>query len=307
MQHLPIKRMSASDPVAVRDYFDSGPAFPVIFTDATANWPARTEWTLEKFSKRFAKQFGFAALSFAGGEGGKAMTLGEFISHPDGPLEQLPGFWIDETLAPVAEAPEYSENAAWCFTWWPFKDHPELLDEMGPFPKGTPNIVEQLPPELYRLLQSISGRDFHSIYISRNGTVTPLHSDHSGTIGSLSQFDGIKRALLVPPADGAERNSAGQWFDPEQPDFEAFPGMRQMSIYSCELSAGDMLIIPPNWLHHVRSLSPSLTMSHNFFTHVNFAPYLAGMLEDIAASPDPDLLRKKIAKYLPHITRQRPE
>lgn len=50
--------------------------------------------------------------------------------------------------------------------------------------------------------------------------------------------------------------------DPEQPDYVRFPQYRQITV-----DAGDMLYMPPGTLHHVRSLSSSISFNIDWHTN----------------------------------------
>jgi len=95
-------------------------------------------------------------------------------------------------------------------------------------------------------------------------TVTPLHCDYDDNI--FAQIWGSKRIFLAPPHHDAylyarEANPVlfGSPFDPEAPDFDAFPLARQAAIVDCVIHAGELLYVPAGWYHQVRALSFSLS------------------------------------------------
>jgi hypothetical protein len=95
-------------------------------------------------------------------------------------------------------------------------------------------------------------------------TVTPLHCDYDDNI--FAQIRGSKRIFLAPPHHGdylypREANPVlfGSPFDPEAPDFDAFPLARQAAIVEVLVQPGDMLYVPAGWYHQVRALSFSLS------------------------------------------------
>lgn len=96
------------------------------------------------------------------------------------------------------------------------------------------------------------------------GTVTPLHADYDDNL--FVQIWGRKRILLAPPHHDAflyprEANALlyGSPFDPEAPDFDAYPLARQAALLELIVEPGDMLYVPAGWYHQVRSLSFSLS------------------------------------------------
>jgi hypothetical protein len=95
-------------------------------------------------------------------------------------------------------------------------------------------------------------------------TVTPLHCDYDDNI--FAQIWGRKRIFLAPPHHDEflytrEANPVlfGSPFDPEAPDFGAFPLARQAAIVEVVVEPGDMLYVPAGWYHQVRALSFSLS------------------------------------------------
>ena len=95
-------------------------------------------------------------------------------------------------------------------------------------------------------------------------TVTPLHCDYDDNI--FAQIWGSKRIFLAPPHHDeflytCEANPVlfGSPFDPEAPDFDAFPLARQAAVVDVVVQPGDMLYVPAGWYHQVRALSFSLS------------------------------------------------
>jgi hypothetical protein len=96
------------------------------------------------------------------------------------------------------------------------------------------------------------------------GTMTPLHCDFDDNI--FAQVWGTKRIFLVPPHHDEflyvrEANPVlfGSPFDPEQPDFEAYPLARHAVPVEIIVEPGDMLYVPAGWYHQVRALEFSLS------------------------------------------------
>lgn len=97
-------------------------------------------------------------------------------------------------------------------------------------------------------------------------TVTPLHCDYDDNI--FAQVWGSKRIFLAPPHHDEflytrEANPVlfGSPFDPEAPDFDAFPLARQAAIVEVVVEPGDMLYVPAGWYHQVRALTFSLSVN----------------------------------------------
>lgn len=95
-------------------------------------------------------------------------------------------------------------------------------------------------------------------------TVTPLHCDYDDNI--FAQIWGSKRIFLAPPHHDEflyvrEANPVlfGSPFDPEAPDFDAFPLARRAALVEVVVHPGDMLYVPAGWYHQVRALTFSLS------------------------------------------------
>jgi hypothetical protein len=278
LKTVAIVRLSSLDARALADYFAAGPACPCIITDGVSAWPAREKWTFEYFASNYGDALGLATMSFDNSASGKATRLSDFIAYLDKPFAEIPGFWVGADGIPIASEPDIDETEVWSFGWRPFKNHKSLLDDISPFPVYVPNMVPGLSPGLFDALQYISSADFYSLFISRKDTITRLHSDFHHTIGCLVQFQGTKKVVLFAPDD--YRESGGAHFNPERPNFEFHPEMARKTAYSGILAPGEMLIIPPDWWHYVRSEAPSITLSHNFFNTRNFPAYMQCLIDD---------------------------
>jgi hypothetical protein len=95
-------------------------------------------------------------------------------------------------------------------------------------------------------------------------TVTPLHCDYDDNI--FAQIWGSKRIFLAPPHHDEflytrEANPVlfGSPFDPEAPDYDAYPLARQAALVEVIVHPGDMLYVPAGWYHQVRALTFSLS------------------------------------------------
>jgi hypothetical protein len=132
-----------------------------------------------------------------------------------------------------------------------------------------------LPPYVGNLeLRQLNGMCHWPAYFDKMGpprfwlgparTVTPLHCDYDDNI--FAQIRGSKRIFLAPPHHDEflytrEANPVlfGSPFDPEAPDFDAFPLARQANIVEVVVNPGDMLYVPAGWYHQVRALTFSLS------------------------------------------------
>ncbi|KAL8004726.1 putative JmjC domain-containing protein [Plasmopara halstedii] len=97
------------------------------------------------------------------------------------------------------------------------------------------------------------------------GTVSPLHFDPKDNL--LCQVVGAKYIRLYSPKesdklyriDGLLSNTSS--VNVEDPDYVQFPKFRHAQYVECILREGEMLYIPPNYWHYVKSLSTSFSVS----------------------------------------------
>lgn len=112
-----------------------------------------------------------------------------------------------------------------------------------------------------------SARTTHvSLWMSPQGAVTPLHYDMQNTL--LAQVHGTKRVIVASPTDTPHLYKGPVGYslaDPEPSASAAFPRLAQAALYETELAPGDALFLPGEWWHHVRSLTPSISLSLNNF------------------------------------------
>ena len=104
-----------------------------------------------------------------------------------------------------------------------------------------------------------------NVWIGPAGTVSDLHTDPMDNL--LCQVVGSKRVLLLAPAQGARlqahegpmANTATA--DPEAAEVAATLAQQGATLLSAVVGPGEVLFIPKGWWHHVRSLTPSISLS----------------------------------------------
>ncbi len=105
------------------------------------------------------------------------------------------------------------------------------------------------------------------VWIGSAGTRTGLHFDMQDNI--LCQIYGSKEIWLVEPAaakflytyPGSITKSR---VAPDSPDLAQFPKYANATVMHGTLGPGEALFIPNCWWHSVISLSPSISVSHEF-------------------------------------------
>lgn len=119
-----------------------------------------------------------------------------------------------------------------------------------------------------------------NLWVGAGGHTTCLHYDPFD--GTLVQLHGSKRIVLFPPSQlyniypfpisvhwqrGLKLRSTYSQVYPDQPDFEAFPRLRDafQHRYEVVLNQGDVLFIPASWWHEVTTLGDGMVCSVNRF------------------------------------------
>jgi hypothetical protein len=146
----------------------------------------------------------------------------------------------------------------------------DYLDLVASWPGGLPPYVGNL--EIHALNALCHWPGYFSkmgpprFWLGPAGTVTPLHCDYDDNI--FAQVWGTKRIFLVPPHHDEflyvrEANPVlyGSPFDPERPDFDAYPLARRAAPVECIVGPGEMLYVPAGWYHQVRALTFSLSVN----------------------------------------------
>lgn len=174
---------------------------------------------------------------------------------------------------------------------WRLADYARFIMEQRPAGDGGPSNARSLPYchdiPLLGLVESLA-RDcqpfpvnllspwyrrhwwrYSQFFMGPAGTVTPLHFDSLISHNIFFQIYGAKRFIILPPNQAAYCGRRGwRWFDvdPERPDYVCFPRYRQATPMVIDVSAGDMLYMPPGTLHYVRSLSASISFNIDWHT-----------------------------------------
>jgi hypothetical protein len=218
-----VPRVARLDGAAFRARAAEG--LPFLIAGAVKRWPL-CDLTPDDLRERFgdvpvrARVGDYVATAFAPDRAMRDMSLRAYLDLGAAPQDDLPPYVGNLELR------ELNRMCHW----------PAYFDKMG-------------PPRFW---------------LGPARTVTPLHCDYDDNI--FAQIRGSKRIFLAPPHHDAflytrEANPVlfGSPFDPEAPDFDAYPLARQAAIVDVIVEPGDMLYVPAGWYHQVRALSFSLS------------------------------------------------
>jgi hypothetical protein len=254
------------------------PNRPVIVVDAMATWAAPARWTPQYLSQTlgdlevqvYDSLFGLVNVS----------TLAEYLeanfdrpaAHPSSEyvrwysrLKDVDFCWADEAFA--ALQPDWQT--------------PYFLPEDG----------YVIPGAGSRVSAQSSLFPYRGLFISGRGACTRLHRDPWTTAAVLCQFHGEKELVMYEPSQAAHLMKGREFADIRRPDPRAFPCMHlTRPSYEDVLRPGEVLFIPSQWLHHVNSLTDSISVTWNF-VHASGQQRLLDHLHQDPADPELDVLR----------------
>lgn len=256
------------------------PAHPLVVKGAMDDWPAMHTWSLEFFASEFADfpitayAPQFSAFAICGVE----TTLASYVAYLRNPADaRIDGTW-------VAGDPDVLKSTSLTLYAGNFNPaHPELgnrdlvFRDVPPMPAFIDSWMGRLSPAFRDACER--RQSHYYVYLSAAGGMTPLHQDFWKTHGFLAQIAGRKEAILFAPdlLEELYRESTGDVRRMmTDPAFDAVEGWR------AELTPGDLLIIPSQWLHFVETIETSLTYSAAWIDGGNWRAYLRDATEALS-------------------------
>ncbi len=209
---------------------------PVVLTDASAGWPART-WTPDGFRRRFGR----VTVEVTSGRDADP----EYDANVDAHRTRMTmARFIDRVLAAGRSNDLYMVANNHTMQRPAFRG---LLDELRP------------PPELFHPPRATG----FSLWIGPAGTITPLHHDTTNIL--FCQLHGRKQVELVSPSETALLAATLRGFystiDLDHLAAHPHPAVRAMLVRRVVLAPGEALFIPAGWWHRVTSLDVSISVS----------------------------------------------
>ena len=231
---------------------------PLLVRGWMADWRAVSAWDFDFFSTRYGSDM--IAITHDGGRAVLETTLADYLDyHKDR--------GADTTLGRL-ERQLGRSRPFYCLSYKPFRDHPELWDDVS-LPPFVADWLPYLPAEL-RVKHFPQHQGW--VFMGGSGSAGPLHQDSHHTITWFAQVCGRKKFYVYAPQD-ADGVYAGA-VDAVQPDLMKHPRFCDVVGRECVLSPGEMLFLPPDWWHQAVALDDSITVSCNFVNHTNFGDYL---------------------------------
>jgi hypothetical protein len=212
------------------------PNRPVIVSNGMKDWPALRDWTPAYFKEHHGGVVGRASYNLPDTavpslhrwhDHSKPMTMGEFVD-----------------LMYSCDRPCYVDSRALRF-----------------FPG------EESKLKFESLTGKIRGRTLSLLWIGSKATHSGLHFDRYNNL--FGQIYGEKVVCLLAPdqsrylyqfKDVVQKSN----IDPENPDLDRFPKVKQATILEATVRPGDILFIPKLWWHSLRATEHSISVNHWF-------------------------------------------
>lgn len=207
---------------------------PVVIEGLLDDWPANQNWTLEKLRERLGRH---------------EVEYTRFFVHENRlepeKLKAKFGDFLDLV---------WDENYKEPIYWTAFNQ----TDGDSPLAAGLEADIRF--PEAFCHPPSDETRTY--FWIGPEGTRSGLHFDPYNVL--FAQVKGSKRMLLFPPQEIPNAYLENDYYsqvDAEAPNLALFPKFAEARPVTVEVHEGDTLLIPVGWLHQVRSLSVSISVS----------------------------------------------
>lgn len=230
------------------------PQRPVVITDATRDWAARTKWTFEFFGSRYRD------------DQVRIYRYDEQEEFRDEAVEIVPfGEYIDAiTRHDWRSYPYYLRD-----NWRLLREHPELTTDYR---------EPQYFFDWFRLLPGFLRMPYPRLFLGPQGAVTPLHSDIWATHAWLSQIVGRKRWILFSPDQ--KDLLYGTRVRVDAPDLVKHPRYRDARPVEATIGPGDTIFVPSRWAHWVVSLDPTISLTGNYMAYGCFGVALANTMNE---------------------------
>jgi histone arginine demethylase JMJD6 len=219
---------------------------PVILTDATAHWDARSKWSFENFEQRFAdKEVRFDD---------KAWRVGSFI-------RELRGSSGVRGKVPYLKMVKLDEQFH------------ELRADIGDLKLAKHNrLASRLLPRTMRI-----DRGFVAVFVGTKGSgFSTLHWDLGYLHVFISQIVGDKEAILFRPEDtpflyaNPEQPNLSTLPDPFEVDLAKFPAFAKANAIRVTVKQGETLFLPGGWWHATYIDHPNIAIAESTLDHFNW-------------------------------------
>ncbi|MDB6063200.1 MAG: Transcription factor jumonji [Verrucomicrobiaceae bacterium] len=247
---------------------------PVILTDATAHWPARTKWNLDYFESRFDnKEVRFDSKPWKVGDLVRTLRT----SDGTGNTPYLKMVKLDEQFE-------------------------ELWDDIGQHTLARNNRLgsKLLPPKM-RIDKGIV-----AVFIGSKGSgFKVLHWDYTYLNVFISQIFGDKDAIIFAPKDSpylypraSFDSNNSRITDPFNVDLEKFPDFKHATPIHITIKQGETLFLPGGWWHATNMNHPSIAIAESTLDRFNWNLRRDWYLRNQIEADVPKLRRDLLSFYM---------
>lgn len=213
------------------------PLQPLVIQDLAKSWPASTKWTPDFFRDQHgSKQVKVYDSSFVAA-GKHYMSRLKTISLRE---------YIDLVMTSSQDLRMFLYNIK--------SEIPELVDDII-----FPSLVDGL------------SRNFVFMFFGCKGSVTQMHFDIDMSHVFHTAIHGRKTISLFPYEQGKNLHrypfTCRSYVDIHLPDFERFPGLKNLKGYQVVLEQGETLYIPSGYWHHFVYDEPGYAVSLRCTNH----------------------------------------
>lgn len=151
--------------------------------------------------------------------------------------------------------------------------------------KGLKKLADDLLPNSAFFVGQPSDTP-RSLWVSSPEVVSHSHMDRN--MNFFAQILGTKRFTILSPRQtrlAYPYSVLSQHWSQFQVDFlnwnsSRFPALAQATeCYTVDVGPGDVLALPPYWLHHIRSLTSTVSLSHH-----SYPPYLLAEAKSLSSA-----------------------
>lgn len=207
------------------------PQLPVILTDYADSWPSKTKWSMDFFKNKyghlevpvFSKEFSKPGKKYMSAD--KKMKFGDYLELIDSQPTELRLFLFNI-----------------------FKHAPELREDFS-----TPTIMDGFMMR------------FPLMFFGGAGSNVQMHYDIDLSHVFHTQFHGRKRVLLFAPDQSRKLYqqpfTVRTYVDIDNPDYERYPKLKEVSGFEDELQPGETLFMPTGYWHYMDYVTGGYAMS----------------------------------------------
>lgn len=230
LQDIP-RRKALSPKTFQKEYLK--PQRPVVLEGLIEEWPAYSKWNLDYMKK-------------VAGEKEVPLYDDRPVHHEDGFNEPHARMKMSAYVDLLKSEPTRYR----IFLWNVLKEVPELQKDFT-YPDLGVKLMKGLP----------------MLFFGGEDSFTFMHYDIDLANIFHFHFDGVKECTLFPQTENKflykipHSLITHESINFSDPDYEKWPGLRHVSGFKTRLNHGDVLYIPEGYWHHMRYVTPGISMS----------------------------------------------